>query len=200
MRYTKVNPESYKQIPYDAGILVDDFDPETGEITPGDVLWLTTGSNTFNATREFTDMGEGINNVPEGTKQLQKAKPWQAELSGTAISLSADDVVALLSSADKTTVSTSGSKITPRNELLETDFVGKWLICNYSDKTGEKKGGYFAIHIKNALSTGGFSFTTNKEANGETSYTYKAFYDMNNIDEVPFDIYVKAGEDEAAAG
>lgn len=198
MRYTKVNPESYKQIPYDAGILVDDFDPETGTITATDILWLTTGSNTFNATRELTDMGAELNNVPEGTKQLQKAKPWQAELSGTAVSVSADDVVALLSSADKSTVATSGNKITPRNELLEADFVGKWLICNYSDKTGETKGGFFAIHIKDALSTGGFSFTTNKEANSQIAYAYKAFYDVNNIDEVPFDIYVKAGEEEAA--
>lgn len=47
-------------------------------------------------------------------------------------------------------------KITPRNDIAAEDFKDIWLVADYSDKNGAKKGGYLAIHMLNGLSTGGF--------------------------------------------
>ena len=39
-------------------------------------------------------------------------------------------------------------KVTPRNDVLETDFADIWWVGDYSDKNGDTNGGYVAIHNK----------------------------------------------------
>ncbi len=192
-RFTKMNPKDYKRMTWDAGIAVDEdgFDPETGELTVDKIAWATTGDNSFSATHEMTDMGADINNAPEGTMQLQKPNSWQAQLTGTAVTVTPSIVKQILGNADVDTA--NATKIVPRNTLDISDFLGKWLITNYSEDNTEAKGGWMAIHIKNALSTEGFSSTFSKNANGQFPYTLKAFYDMNNLEDVPFEIYIKEG-------
>lgn len=197
-RYTKMNPDDFKHMSWDAGIILDEFEPETGAIDPTKIRWATTGENSFSATRELTDMGVDVNNCPEGTKQLQKAQAWQAQIAGTAVTITPKDVATFLGNAD---VDTSDlTKVTPRNDLLLTDFVDKWLIVNYSEYNGETKGGYCAIHLMDALSVDGFTGNFGKNTNGQFPYTLKAFYDMEDMDTVPFEIYIKAGADESAGG
>ena len=59
------------------------------------------------------------------------------------------------------------------------------------------KGGYIAIHLMNALSTGGFQLQTSDRAKGQFAFTYTAHYSMSAQDTVPFEVYIKAGEAES---
>lgn len=199
-RYTKMNPNGFKSMTWDSGIIVEDFTPSTGEIDLEDILWETTGENKFSATRELTDMGADINNCPENTMQLQKAQPWQASITGTAVSITAENIAKFLGNADTDSSATGPIKITPRSELLLADFADKWLIVNYSELNGETKGGYMAIHLMNALSTDGFTGQFGKNKNGQFPYTLKAFYDMEDMSKVPFELYIMQGAAEPAGG
>lgn len=196
-KFTKMNPDDFKHMTWDAGIIMDSFEPSTGTVTLSSIRWATTGDNSFSATRDLTDMGEDINNCPEGTMQLQRANAWQAQLSGTAVTITTAEVAEFLGNADIDTSDTT--KIVPRTDLLLSDFKDKWLLVNYSEYNGETKGGWVAIHLLNALSTDGFTGNFGKNANGQFPYTLRAFYDMDDMDTVPFEIYVKAGAAEPEA-
>lgn len=194
-KFTKLNPEDFKRMTWDAGIILDDFDPASGELTLSSIKWATTGQNSFSATRDLSDMGEDINNCPEGMYQLQKAKPWQAQLTGTAKTVTAEIVAEFLGNADVDSIDMT--KIVPRNDITAEDFADKWLVANYSELNGEKNGGFMAIHLMHAMSTGGFTANFDKDASGQFPYTIKAFYDMDDQSTVPFEVYVKAGTAEA---
>ena len=75
----------------------------------------------------------------------------------------------------------------PKNtkELIEVD---SWEA---------KASGTFAIHLMNALSTGGFQMKTADKAKGQFAFEYTAHYSMSAQDTVPFEIYIKAGTAEA---
>lgn len=196
-KFTKMNPDDFKHMTWDAGIIMDSFEPSTGTVTLSSIRWATTGDNSFSATRDLTDMGEDINNCPEGTMQLQRANAWQAQLSGTAVTITTAEVAEFLGNADIDTSDTT--KIVPRTDLLLSDFKDKWLLVNYSEYNGETKGGWVAIHLLNAFSTDGFTGNFGKNANGQFPYTLRAFYDMDDMDTVPFEVYIKPGTAEPEA-
>ena len=45
----------------------------------------------------------------------------------------------------------------------------------------------------NALNTSGFQWKSNDDGKGEYSFEFHGHYDLEDIDTVPFEIYVKAG-------
>lgn len=195
-RYTKMNPNDFKHMTWDSGIVADDFNPTEGAIDPNDIRWATTNDNTFSANRDLTDLGAPINNCPENTAQLQRANNWVAQITGTAVTVDADLIAEFLGNADIEIVKEAIRHIVPRTDLSIDDFHDKWFIVNYSEFNGEKNGGYVAFHIKKALSVDGFSGTFGKNKNGTFPYTLKAFYDMENMNDAPFDIYIMSGTAE----
>ena len=68
---------------------------------------------------------------------------------------------------------------------------------DYSDKNGDTNGGFIAIHMMNALSTGGFQIQTADKAKGQFAFEYTAHYSMSAQGTVPFEVYVKAGTAES---
>ena len=165
-KFTKMNPDDFKHMTWDAGIIMDSFEPSTGTVALSSIRWATTGDNSFSATRDLTDMGEDINNCPEGTMQLQRANAWQAQLSGTAVTITTAEVAEFLGNADIDTSDTT--KIVPRTDLLLSDFKDKWLLVNYSEYNGETKGGWVAIHLLNALSTDGLPVISERTQTGSS--------------------------------
>jgi hypothetical protein len=89
-------------------------------------------------------------------------------------------------------------KITPRNDLADTDFDDLWWVGDYSDKNGATKGGYVAIHMMNTLSTGGFQIQSTDKEKGEFAFEFTAHFSNAAQDVVPFEVYVHAGESEPA--
>lgn len=192
MKYTKIPETTFKNLQLNAGVLLSDFDPETAEVANEDIIGATTGGVNFTATPTFSDYGEDIDNCPKNMMELKKLDSWEISLSGTYVTVDANAVKALVGAAD-----VSGNKITPRNDLKLTDFTDVWWVGDYSDQNGETNGGFVAIHMMNALSTGGFAIQSSDNGKGNFAFTYTAHYSMETQDTVPFEVYVKAGTAES---
>lgn len=193
MKFTKIPVDTFQKLQINAGIITTDFTPATGTIGEAGQIGATTGGVSFTATPTYTDFGDGIDNCPKNTKELKRLESWEAKMSGTFINADTKIAKSLLGAAD---VGTSDGKIIPRNDLADSDFDDIWLVGDYSDKNGEKNGGFIAIHMMNALSTGGFQLKTGDKAKGQFAFEYMAHYSMAEQSKVPFEIYIKSGTAE----
>ena len=192
MKYTKIPETTFQNIQLNAGVLLSSFNPTSATVADESIIGATTGGVNFTATPTFSDFGEDIDNCPKNMKELKKLDAWEISLSGTYVTVDANAVKALVGAAD-----VSGNKITPRNDLKLTDFTDVWWVGDYSDKNGETNGGFVAIHMMNALSTGGFAIQSSDNGKGNFAFTYTAHYSMSAQDTVPFEVYVKAGTAES---
>lgn len=192
MRFTKLPTATFRELQLNAGILLSDFDPETGEFTEGAELGATSGGVSFTDTPTFTDFGEDIDNAPKNTKELKRIDTRDISLSGTYVTLNTARAKSLIATADVD--ENDLTHIVPRDELLTTDFEDIWWVGDYSDKNGAETGGFIAIHLKDALSTGGFSLTSGDRAKGQFAFTYMAHYSMEDPSKVPYELFVKQGE------
>ena len=192
MKYTKIPETTFKNLQLNAGVLLSDFNPATAEVSNESIIGATTGGVNFTATPTFSDYGEDIDNCPKNMMELKKLDAWEISLSGTYVTVDANAVKALACAAD-----VSGNKITPRNDLKLTDFTDVWWVGDYSDQNGETNGGFVAIHMMNALSTGGFAIKSSDNGKGNFAFIYTAHYSMDAQDTVPFEVYVKAGTAES---
>ena len=193
-KFTKVPETTFENLQINAGIILSEFDPENPPAAAEmlkNIICATTGGNTFHATPTFADFGEGIDNMPKNMKELKRLQEWTVILSGTALTVDAASAKRLIGAAD-----IEGNKITPRADLLDTDFSDIWLVADYGDKNGETNGGFVAIHMMSALSTGGFQLKTADKAKGQFPFEYTAHYSMAKQTEIPFEVYIQAGTDE----
>lgn len=194
-RYTKIPSNTFKQIQINAGILLKSFTPATGTIEADAQIGATTGGINFTATPSYTDFGDDIDNCPKNMKELKRLESWEVKATGTLVTLDTAAAKSLIGAADID--GTDTTKVTPRNDLADADFADLWFVGDYSDKTGATKGGFVAVHLMNALSTGGFQIQTSDKAKGQFAFEYTAHYSMAEQDTVPFEVYIKAGEAEA---
>lgn len=194
MKFTKIPETAFQEIQLNAGVLLSSFTPASAEVADENIVGATTGGISFTATPSFLDFGEDIDNCPKNMKELKKLDTWDIKMSGTFVTVSPASVASLVGAADVKT-----EKITPRNDLKDTDFKDLWWVGDYSDKNGETKGGFCAIHMMNALSTGGLSIKSSDKAKGQFAFEYTAHYSMAAQTTVPFEVYVKAGTDEGAS-
>lgn len=195
MKFTKIPSDAFQKLQINAGILTTDFTPATGTIGEAGQIGATTGGVNFTATPNYSDFGEDIDNCPKNMKELKKLDSWEVKMTGTFVN--ADTAIAkrLCGAADIGT--TDATKVTPRNDLKDADFADIWLVGDYSDKNGETNGGFIAIKLLNALSTGGFQLQTADKAKGQFAFEFTGHYSMSAQDTVPFEIYIKAGTEEA---
>lgn len=193
MKYTQIPADTFKNIQLNAGVLATDFAPATGEIT-GDLIGATSGGVNFVVTPEFVDFGEDIDNCPKNTKELKKQNSVEATMSGTFVAITADLGKMLVAAGDID--SDDATHIVPRVDLADADFSDLWWIGDYSDVNDGADAGYIAIHMMNALNTGGFQIQSTDKAKGTFPFTFTAHFSMNDQTTVPYEIYVKAGASE----
>lgn len=195
MKFTQIPADTFKQLQINAGVLLSDFTPATGAFDASAQIGATTGGVTFAATPSFNDFGEDIDNCPKNMMELKVLDSWEVKLSGTFVS--ADTAVAkrLIGAADIGTTDTA--KVTPRNDLATDDFSDIWLVGDYSDKNGATNGGFIAIRVMNALSTGGFQLKTADKSKGQYAFEFTGHYSMSKQSTVPFEVYIKTGTAEA---
>lgn len=194
MKFTKIPESAFKEIVLNAGVLLESFEPSTATVDNKSIIGATTGGLNFSAVPSFNDFGEDIDNCPKNMKELKKLATWDVKLSGTFVTVSKKSAKSQLAAADIGTSDTT--KITPRNDILDTDFKDIWLAADYSDKNGESNGGYIAIHMLNGLSTGGFQIQTGDKSKGNFSFEYTGHYSMSAQDTPPFEMYIKSGTEE----
>lgn len=193
MKFTQIPQDTFKKLVLNAGVLLSAFNPATAEYDNDDIIGATSDDVTFVATPSYSDFGADINNCPKNTKELKRLDGWDVKLSGVWASMDATNAKSMVGAADE-----AGGKITPRNDIADTDFKDIWLVADYSDKNGTTNGGYMAIHMMNGLSTGGFQLKTGDRSKGKSTFEIAGHYSITAQDTPPFEIYVKAGEAESA--
>ena len=196
MKFTKIPSDAFQKLQINAGILTTDFTPATGTIGEAGQIGATTGGVTFTATPTFSDFGADIDNCPKNMKEFKRQDMVEAKIAGTFINADTKTAKTLCGAADIDTSDTT--KVVPRTDLKDSDFTDLWLVGDYSDKNGAKNGGFIAIHMLNALSTGGFQLKTADKAKGQFAFEFTAHYSIAKQDKVPYEIYIKAGTEETA--
>ena len=198
-KFTQIPTDTFKKLQLGAGILTTEFDPATGELTASNIVGATSGGVSFEATPSFSDFGEDIDNCPKNTKELKKLDSWEAKMSGSFVTMDTNIAKSVVGAA--TIDSGNTAKVVPRNSVDAKDFKDIWWVGDYSDinedGTSAGKAGFIAIKLIGALSTGGFKIQSGDKAKGTFEFEYTGHYSIENIDTVPFEIYIKAGSADA---
>lgn len=196
MKFTQIAADAFQKLQLNAGVLLTEFDPSDGSLDKTKIFAATGGGVNFAATPTFVDFGEDIDNVPANTMELKQLDQYEVTISGTAKTMDTDFARSLVAAADVTTAS---GKVNPRSVLTQADFQDVWWVGDYSDvntdgATGSSQSaGYMAVKLINALSTGGFQIQSNDKGKGDFAFTFTGHYSINDIDTVPFEIYIKDG-------
>lgn len=198
-KFTQIPTDTFKKLQLGAGLLATKFDPATGEVDKANIVGATSGGVSFEATPSFSDFGEDIDNCPKNTKELKKLDSWEAKMSGTLVTMDTKAAVSVIGTA--AVDAEDQTKVVPRNSVDGKDFKDIWWIGDYSDinedGTSVGKAGFIAIKLISALSTGGFKIQSGDKAKGTFEFEYTGHYSLENIDTVPFEIYIKAGSADA---
>lgn len=190
MKYSQIPVDTFQKLTLNAGILVDSFDPNTGEI--GNILGATKGGITFNSNPTFSDFGEDIDNCPNNMKELKRLESYDPTMSGSFLTCTPELARSLVGPADVSDT----IRVIPRQVLLQTDFTEVWWIGDYSDVNTGEDAGYMAIHLLNALNQSGFQMTSAKNSKVEYAFEYHGHYSIDAQETVPFEIYIKQGNAE----
>lgn len=194
-KFTQIPTDTFKKLQLNAGILVTGFDPATGKFTASNIIGATSGGVSFEATPSFSDFGEDIDNCPKNTKELKRLDSWEAKMSGSFVTMDTTAAVSVIGTA--AVASGDRTKVVPRNSVDAKDFKDIWWVGDYSDVNDDgssaDKAGFIAIKLINALSTGGFKIQSGDKAKGTFEFEYTGHYSIENIDVVPFELYIKAG-------
>lgn len=200
MKFTQIPTDTFQKLQLNAGILVKGatgFVPSTGTLTTANILGATTGGITVSCIPTFVDFGEDVDNCPKNMKELKKLDSWECKISGTFVTVSTTLAKMMLGAADID--GTDTTKVTPRVDVLESDFEDVWFVGDYSDKNGATNGGFVAVHLKNALSTGGFSMKSADKEKGQFTAEFTGHVSMNAQTVVPMEFFIQQGSAEPSA-
>lgn len=181
---TQIPSDLATHIGRNAGIMLSDFTPSTGKISVSSIIGATSGGIQFTDTPSYVDFGEDIDNCPKNTKELKELESREVKISGTYVSLTADNAKSLIGTAIKSS-SSSSSPVTvkPRDYVDASDFEKIWFVYDYG------ASGLVAIEVNNALSTGGFSVQTGDKSKATHSFEYQAHYSIADSATPPYTVY-----------
>lgn len=192
MKFTQIPTTAMEEMQLNAGVLLSSFTPATAEVSG--IIGATTGGIKFSATPTFSDYGEDIDNCPKNTMELKRQDSVEVKVSGTFVTVTTAVAKKLMAAADIDT--SDQTKIKPRNDLKTEDFADMWWVGDYSDKNGSTNGGFVAIHVMNALNTGGFQLQSGDKSKGQFPFEFTGHYSIDAQDVVPYEVYIKAGTAE----
>jgi hypothetical protein len=187
-RFTVIPESTFNELQLDAGVLLKRFDPSNPTIQNSDILCATSGGVNPSAVPSYSDFFEDVDNAPNNMLEGKHLDSWEVKLSTTGLGTSPELIRDALGAADIV----DGTKIVPRNKLKKTDFKDLWWVGDKAD------GGFVAVCLKNALSTGGFSLQSTKNAKGTVALEYTGHYSLEHQDVVPIEFYSIDGEEETS--
>lgn len=193
MKFTQIPADTFQKMQLNAGVVCHDFDPSTGTVT--NIIGATSGGIEFEASPSYTDFGEDVDNCPKNTMELKRLDDIEAKMSGSYVTISTAIAKELAGAADID--GTDTTKVVPRRDLdIEKDFHDVWFVGDYSNFNGATNGGYCAVRLINALSTGGFKIQSEDKEKGTFEFEYTGHYSIEHPETVPYEIYIKAGTAE----
>lgn len=164
-KFSKISQEAFKSMQFNSGIVVNKFDVTgTAEVQDADIITATTGGITATCKANFSDLGADVDNAQKNTAELMQIEDYDCTLAFTALNATTDVIKLALGAAD-----VAEKKVTPRMTLDPTentgDFKDIWWVGDTID------GGYVAVRLMNALSTGGLTLKTTDKGKGNISVT-----------------------------
>lgn len=178
-KFTKIPQDTFDTLQLDAGILLSAFDPANpAEPADSDIICATSGGIAVTCVPKYADMGEDVDNCPEGTMELKKLVGWNCGIRFTSLGMTAEDIRLAIGAADQ-----ADGKITPRGTLKTADFCDIWWV---GDTSG---GGMVAVRLMNALSEGGFELQTAKNGKGQLTVSLRGHSSALQPEIVPMEFY-----------
>lgn len=194
-RFTQIPKDTFDALQLDAGILLYNFDvaaaaasKDAAGYTDNDFICATTGGIEVNASAEYSDLAEDVDNAPNNLKEFKHLDSWECTMAFTSLSNDEQGIRLALGAAD--IAGTGVTKVVPRRDLKQTDFSDIWWV---GDKAN---GGFVAVKLLNALSNEGFSLTTEKNGKGQTSVTLLGHVSIKDQDTMPMEFYSIDTEEE----
>lgn len=178
--FTVIPEDTFNALQLDAGVLLKTFDPSSPAVTDANIICATTGGIQASCVPTYSDLGEDVDNCPVNMKELKHLDSWECKISTTSLGTSAELIRMALGAAD---VTAATGMIVPRRDLEQTDFSDLWWVGDRAD------GGFVAIQLKNALSTGGFSLQTTKNGKGQISIELTGHVSINAQSVMPMVFY-----------
>ena len=181
-KFSKISQEAFKSMQINAGVVLNKFDPTgTTEIKDADIICATTGDITAICKANFNDLGAGVNNAKKNTAELMQIEDYDCTLAFTALNVTTDVIKLAIGAAD-----VAEKKVTPRMTLDPTESTGDFKDIWWVGDTIE--GGYVAVRLMNALSTGGLTLKTTDKGKGNISVTLTGCPRLGS-DTVPMEWY-----------
>lgn len=164
-KFTKISAKAFESMQINAGVVLNKFDPSgTTEIQDEDIICATSGGVTAECKPNITDLGDDVDNCQKNTAELMQIEDYDCTLAFTALNVTTDVIKLALGAAD-----VSDKKVTPRMTLNPTvstgDFKDIWWVGDTID------GGFVAVKLMNALSTGGLTLKTTDKGKGNIAVT-----------------------------
>lgn len=177
-RFTRIPESTFSGLQLDAGILLKNFDPENPAVQDADIICATTGGINPQCIPTYSDMGEDVDNCPLNMLELKKLDGWDCKISTTCLGNDPETIRLALGAADRV-----GKTVRPRRDVQTGDFRDLWWVGDRAD------GGFVAIKLLYALSTGGFSLQTTKNGKGQISLELTGHVSIHAQNVVPMQFY-----------
>ena len=183
--FTVISSDAFDALQVDAGVILTSFDPSDPwkPLTDDQILMTTTGGVNPVATPEFTDYAADVDNATNNMMEFKRITNWTCSLSCSSIKFNADNAKWALGAAEKSFLANGVAKVVPKKDMKLEYFSDIWWV---GDKAN---GGAYAIHILNALSTGGLNIQTSKGGKGTSSVTITGHVSLDNQTAMPMEIY-----------
>lgn len=180
MNFSQISSEAFDQLQINAGMVLNKFDVTgTTPVEDADIVCATTGGITASCVPVFSDYGEDIDNCPNNTLELKRIDEYECKLAFTSLSVTAKSIKMSLGAT-----TTEDGKIMPKADLEASDFTDVWWVGDLAN------GGWVAVKLCNALSSGGFSLKTTKKAKGQLSVELTGHTALANQKKVPMEFYI----------
>lgn len=176
--FTRIPENTFSGLQLDAGILLRNFNPAAPNVQDEDIICATTGGINVQAVATYTDLGEDVDNCPNNMMELKKLEGWDCKVSTTALGNDPETIRLALGAADK-----AGNRVVPRRDVKQSDFSTVWWVGDRAD------GGFVAVKLFNALSTGGLSLQTSKNGKGQITIELTGHVSIKAQNKVPMEFY-----------
>lgn len=185
-RWSVIPESEFLSMEFDSGMIVKNFNPATFVTpSPSDILCVTTGNITHNFNITRVNLATDVNNIHIEPKELEVATGYEKPTIGfTALNCTPALLQFLTGHADAD--NDNANHIVPRMLVKAEDFQNLALIMMLVG------GGFAAISLSNALSTGGISLTTQKAGKGTFQCTITGYGTIGNQSKIPVDYYSTA--------
>lgn len=183
--FTVIPQDTFNELQLDAGLLLSTFDPSDPSVQDEDIICATTGGITVSCVPTYSDFGADIDNCPNNTKELKHLDEWDCKMSTTAVAASEEVLQLSLGAFEKTTGANAVTK--PVKDLAQEHFKNLWWVGDRAD------GGFAAVKLLNALSTGGYSLKTTKNGKGQFSIELTGHVSINAQNVMPMEFYIVEG-------